>query len=163
MITSAFSITSVIRPRQVTTLPSSSFSCSRVGCLQISLLFYILTPFLGWKRLLLADTPRQAINALTLYAVWLVKKKNTGPWYDITKYFKGNSLSTSALTVTSFFTVAVCAGSLLLLVIAGICYVPLLIHIRGNLKVIDPCTPSRIAFSHTIDYCRNTAATRLTR
>ncbi|KIM46300.1 hypothetical protein M413DRAFT_441387 [Hebeloma cylindrosporum] len=96
--------------------------------------FFVFFVFKSWKRLLLADTPRQAINALTLYAVWLVKSKNPGPWYDITKYFKGNSLSTSALTVTSFFTVVVCAGSLLLLVVAGICYVPLLIHIRGNLK-----------------------------
>lgn len=88
----------------------------------------------GWKRLLLADSPRQAINALTLYAVWLVKKDNPGNWYDISKYFKGNSLSTSALTVTTFFTVAVCAGSLLFLAVAGICYIPLLLHIRGNLK-----------------------------
>ena len=45
MITSAFSITSVIQPRQVTTLPSSSFSCSRVGCLKINLLFIYLLLF----------------------------------------------------------------------------------------------------------------------
>lgn len=43
-------------------------------------------------------------------------------------------MSTSALTVTSFFTVAVFAGSLLLLIVAAICYIPLLLHIRGNLK-----------------------------
>ncbi|KAJ3511498.1 hypothetical protein NLJ89_g4060 [Agrocybe chaxingu] len=96
--------------------------------------FFVFFVFKSWKRLLLADTPRQTINALTLYAVWLVKKDNKGEWYDVTKYFKGNSLSTSALTITSFFTVAVCAGSLLLLFVAAICYVPLLLHIRGNLK-----------------------------
>jgi hypothetical protein len=90
---------------------------------------------LGWKRLVLADTPRQTINALTLYAVWLIKKNGPGPWYDISKYFKGSSLSTSALTVTTLFTVLVCAGSLLFLLVAAICYVPLLLHIRGNLKV----------------------------
>jgi hypothetical protein len=39
------------------------------------------------------------------------------------------------LTVTTFFTVVVFAGSLLLLLVAGICYVPLLCYIRGNLKV----------------------------
>lgn len=96
--------------------------------------FFVFFTFKSWKRLLLADGPRQSINALTLYAVWLVKSKDPAPWYDIPKYFRGNSLSTSALTVTSFFTVVVFAGSLLLLIVAGICYVPLLLHIRGNLK-----------------------------
>ncbi len=85
---------------------------------------------------MLADAPRQTINALTLYAIWLVKHKNPGAWYDLSKYFDGNSLSTSALTVTTFFTVTICAGSLLLLIVAGICYIPLLLHIRGNLKVL---------------------------
>ncbi|KAF8192477.1 hypothetical protein BJ912DRAFT_1094915 [Pholiota molesta] len=76
--------------------------------------FFVFFVFKSWKRLLLADAPRQTINALTLYA--------------------GNSLSTSALTVSSLFTVLVCAGSLLLLLVAGLCYIPLLLHIRGNLK-----------------------------
>lgn len=88
----------------------------------------------GWKRLLLADGPRQTINALTLYSIYLAKK-SAGPWYDIPKYFRGNSLSTSALTVTTFFTFVIFAGSALLLIVAGICYVPLLCYIRGNLKV----------------------------
>jgi len=96
--------------------------------------FFVFFTFKSWKRLLLADAPRQTINALTLYAVWLVKKDNPGAWWDIPKYFKGNSLSTSALTVTTFFTTVICAGSLLVLVLAGICYIPLLLHIRGNLK-----------------------------
>ncbi|KAF8812333.1 hypothetical protein BYT27DRAFT_7239845 [Phlegmacium glaucopus] len=95
--------------------------------------FFVFFVFKSWKRLVLADAPRQTINALTLYAIWLIKK-GPEPWYDISKYFKGNSLSTSALTVTTFFTVVVCAGSLLLLLVAAICYVPLLCHIRGNLK-----------------------------
>ena len=90
---------------------------------------------LGWKRLVLADTPRQTINALMLYALFLIKRDGPEPWYDITKYFKGLSLSTSALTVTTMFTVLVCAGSLLFLLIAAFCYIPLLFHIRGNLKV----------------------------
>ncbi|KIK06809.1 hypothetical protein K443DRAFT_674096 [Laccaria amethystina LaAM-08-1] len=96
--------------------------------------FFVFFVFKSWKRLLLADGPRQTINALTLYAVWLSRKDYPGPWYDVAKYFQGNSLSTSALTVTSFFTVVVFAGSLLLLTIAAICYIPLLCHIRGNLK-----------------------------
>jgi len=96
--------------------------------------FFVFFAFKSWKRLVLADTPRQTINALTLYAVWLIKKGGPQPWYDVSKYFKGNSLSTSALTVTTFFTVVVCAGSLLVLLVAGVCYIPLLCHIRGNLK-----------------------------
>lgn len=95
--------------------------------------FFVFFTFKSWKRLLLADGPRQTINALTLYAIYL-SHKDDGDWWDVQKYFEGNTISTSALTVTTFFTVTIFAGSLLLLIIAGICYVPLLMHIRGNLK-----------------------------
>ncbi|KAJ3741261.1 hypothetical protein DFH05DRAFT_1536996 [Lentinula detonsa] len=95
--------------------------------------FFVFFTFKSWKRVLLADGPRQTINGLTLYAIYLAHK-DEGSWYDVSKYFEGNSLSTSALTVTTFFTVVVFAGSLLLLIVAGICYIPLLAHIRGNLK-----------------------------
>lgn len=88
----------------------------------------------GWKRLLLADGPRQSINALTLYAFYL-SKQNKGDWYDISKYFAGNDLVTTALTISTAFTVLVFAGSLLLLIMAAFCYIPLLCHIQGNLKV----------------------------
>jgi len=95
--------------------------------------FFIFFTFKSWKRLLLADGPRQTINALTLYSIYLAKK-NDGPWYDAPKYFRGNSLSTSALTATTFFTFVIFVGSALLLIIAGICYIPLLCYIQGNLK-----------------------------
>jgi hypothetical protein len=95
--------------------------------------FFIFFTFKSWKRLLLSDGPRQTINALTLYSIYLAKKNN-GPWYDVPKYFAGNSLSTSALTVSTFFTFVIFAGSLLLLIIAGLCYIPLLCYIQGNLK-----------------------------
>jgi len=96
--------------------------------------FFVFFVFKSWKRVLLADGPRQTINALTLYAIYLARKGRPGEWYDVPKYFSGNTLSTSALTVTTFFTVVVFAGSLLLLIVAGIAYVPLLCYIRGNLK-----------------------------
>jgi hypothetical protein len=96
--------------------------------------FFVFFVFKSWKRVLLADGPRQTINALTLWAIYLVRKDEPGAWYDVRKYFVGNSLSTSALTLSTFFTVVVFAGSLLLLVVAGICYVPLLCYIQGNLK-----------------------------
>ncbi|KAG6918911.1 hypothetical protein DXG01_010566 [Tephrocybe rancida] len=99
--------------------------------------FFVFFAFKSWKRVLLADAPRQTINALTLYAIYLVKRDNPGNWYDIGKWFANNkSLSTSLLTVTTFLTVLVFAGSLLLLIAAGICYIPLLCRIQGNLKRI---------------------------
>lgn len=68
-----------------------------------------------------------------MYALYLVKR-DQGPWYDVAKYFSGNSLSTSALLVTTLFTLVVFVVSLLILIVAAICYVPLLFHIQGNLK-----------------------------
>ncbi|PIL37255.1 hypothetical protein GSI_00948 [Ganoderma sinense ZZ0214-1] len=94
--------------------------------------FFVFFTFKSWKRLLFADGPRQSINALTLYAFYL-SKQDKGAWYDISKYFDGD-LITSALTVSTTFTVLVFAISLLMLIIAGICYIPLLAHIQGNLK-----------------------------
>ncbi|KAL0582030.1 Potassium transporter [Marasmius crinis-equi] len=104
--------------------------------------FFVFFVFKSWKRLLLADGPRQTINALTLYAVYLSHEDDRDPvtnqlrpWYDVSKYFDDNkNFTTTALTITTFFTVTIFAGSLLLLIVAGICYVPLLMHIRGNLK-----------------------------
>ncbi|EGO01830.1 hypothetical protein SERLA73DRAFT_177366 [Serpula lacrymans var. lacrymans S7.3] len=95
--------------------------------------FFIFFTFKSWKRLLLSDGPRQTINALTLYSIYLAKRDD-GSWYDVSKYFAGNTLSTSALTVTTFFTFVIFAGSLLLLIVAGIFYIPLLCYIQGNLK-----------------------------
>lgn len=126
---------SATRPSSSTTLLSLSSSPSRVRPPRLSPLMFAADVSLGWSRLLLADGPRQTINGLTLYAVWLLRKENEGEWYEITKYFEGNSLSTTGLTLTALFTVLVFLGSLLLLVIAAICYIPLLCHIQGNLKV----------------------------
>ncbi|KZP12143.1 hypothetical protein FIBSPDRAFT_836693 [Athelia psychrophila] len=95
--------------------------------------FFIFFTFKSWKRLLLADGPRQTINALTLYSIYL-SKEDDGAWYDIPKYFRKNTISTSALTVTTFFTFVIFAASALLLIVAGIFYIPLLCYIQGNLK-----------------------------
>jgi len=94
--------------------------------------FFVFFVFKSWKRVLLADGPRQTINALTLYSLWLAKH-GKAQW-NIPQYFEGNSISTSLLTVTTFFTVVVFLGTLGLLLVAGICYIPLLCYIRGNLK-----------------------------
>lgn len=95
--------------------------------------FFVFFTFKGWKRIILAEGPRQAINALTLYAFYLARHDN-GPWYDFGKYFAGNTLITTALTISTGFTVLVFALSLIMLIVAGICYIPLLCYIQGNLK-----------------------------
>lgn len=84
--------------------------------------------------MILADGPRQTINALTLYAFYL-SKSDKGPWWQLSKYFQGNTFVTSGLIVSTAFTCLVFAGSLLTLIVAGVCYIPLLCHIQGNLKV----------------------------
>ncbi|PSR71783.1 hypothetical protein PHLCEN_2v12284 [Hermanssonia centrifuga] len=96
--------------------------------------FFVFFTFKSWKRLLLADGPRQTINALTLYAFYLSKSDDGQPWWQISKYFAGNDFVTTALTISTAFTCLIFAGSLLLLIAAGVCYIPLLCHIQGNLK-----------------------------
>lgn len=117
-------------PRRRTILRSSSSSHSKVGMLRIN-----NEPFswinVGWKRLLLADGPRQSINALNLYGFYLSKEKE-GSFFDLKKY--SDNFITSALIVATLFTVLVFVLSSILLITAGICYIPLLCYIRGNLK-----------------------------
>lgn len=97
--------------------------------------FFVFFTFKGWKRLLLADGPRQAINAITLYSFYLSKQDSkNNEWDDFSKYFKGRDLIANILMCVMLFTVIVFAASLLLLMVAGVCYVPLLCIIRGNLK-----------------------------
>ncbi|THH06698.1 hypothetical protein EW145_g3916 [Phellinidium pouzarii] len=94
--------------------------------------FFVFFTFKSWKRLLLADGPRQVINALTLYSFYLSQKDN-GPFFDLKKYTNG-SIVTGALIFSTLSTTLIFAGSALLLLAAGVCYIPLLCYIRGNLK-----------------------------
>ncbi|KAJ1308819.1 hypothetical protein OPQ81_004507 [Rhizoctonia solani] len=92
--------------------------------------FFIFFTFKGWKRLLLADGPRQSINALILYSFWSASDQS----WDPETYINSKDWLTSALFLTMLFTVLVFAGSVLLLITAAVCYVPLLCYIQGNLK-----------------------------
>ncbi|GAA5873073.1 hypothetical protein JCM1840_007315 [Sporobolomyces johnsonii] len=91
--------------------------------------FFIFFTFKGWKRLLLADAPRQVINAITLYSFGKSENFTT----NLSVYFSGGILKDGVI-VTMVFTVIVWIGSALLLLIAAIMYVPLLCYIQGNLK-----------------------------
>jgi hypothetical protein len=83
----------------------------------------------GWKRLLLADAPRQVINALTLYSFGKSENWTT----DFSVYWTG-SLQKKGVLVTMLFTVIVWVISAALLLVAAFMYIPLLCYIQGNLK-----------------------------
>ena len=121
---------------------------------------FISFPVTGWKRVLLADGARQVINALTLYSFYISHKDKPGNWYDLNKYTGGNFVTTALLCSTAF-TVIVFAGSALLLFVAGIFYIPLLCHIRGNLKVSYPLGDFRLSFLIHMSKFRNIVATKL--
>ncbi|KDN43898.1 hypothetical protein K437DRAFT_257288 [Tilletiaria anomala UBC 951] len=91
--------------------------------------FFIFFTFKGWKRLLVADGPRQTINALTLFNFAKCKGFST----EFSDYYEGSWL-TAALLITMLFTVLVFAASMILLLIAGLMYLPMLCYIKGNLK-----------------------------
>ncbi len=116
------------------TLPSSSSSLSKVNTSTPGYLCILFDPRPDWKRLLLADGPRQTINALTLYSFIISKSHEAGQWWYLPKYFSRDDMVTNGLLVSIIFTVTVFLGSLLLLIIAAILYIPLLCYIQGNLK-----------------------------
>lgn len=93
------------------------------------LAFFIFFTFKGWKRLLVADGPRQVINALTLYALAEASNFST----NIEDYYEGN-VFTLIMLITMLFTVLVFAGSAILLIVAAVLYLPLVCYIQGNLK-----------------------------
>jgi len=95
--------------------------------------FFVFFTFKGWKRIIFAEGPRQSINALTLYALYL-SREGKGAWWDVEKYFSGSNYITIALTISTAFTTFIFALSLVMLLAAGVCYIPLLCYIQGNLK-----------------------------
>ncbi|KAH9813398.1 hypothetical protein DFH28DRAFT_1060679 [Melampsora americana] len=91
--------------------------------------FFVFFTFKGWKRLLLADAPRQVINGLTLYSF----ARSVGFTTDIHKWYD-DSFAKASVLVSMIFTVTIWVGSFILLLIAAFMYVPLLCYIQGNLK-----------------------------
>lgn len=91
--------------------------------------FFVFFTFKGWKRLVVADGPRQVINAFTLYAF----ADRVGFSSNLSDYYEGNYF-TAIMLLAMMFTVLVFAASFLMLTIAAIMYIPLIIYIKGNLK-----------------------------
>jgi hypothetical protein len=91
---------------------------------------FFLTFFLGWKRILFAEAPRQFINAITLYS--LTKTNITKDWMNLSAY--GHNTIERLTMALMAFTLLSFVFSATKLAIAFILYIPLLFHIRGNLK-----------------------------
>ncbi|EIW71060.1 hypothetical protein TREMEDRAFT_42550 [Tremella mesenterica DSM 1558] len=92
--------------------------------------FWIFFTFKGWKRLILADGPRQSINALLLYSFASANNFETD---NIPAYWD-DSVVTAMLLWSMILTVLIFLGSLVLLIAAAVLYIPLLCYIQGNLK-----------------------------
>jgi hypothetical protein len=86
---------------------------------------------IGWKRLILAEGPRQVLNAITLYSV----AKDQDFSFDVHRYQQHYSTVQGVVMSFMLLTVAIWALSFIRLLVAAILYWPLLCcHIRGNLK-----------------------------
>ncbi|RHZ83515.1 hypothetical protein Glove_91g38 [Diversispora epigaea] len=92
--------------------------------------FFVFFTFKGWKRLVFAEAPRQVINAITLVSIIQSNKKKQ--YLNINSY--GENLVQQLAMGTMVFTLVIFVASFTMLVIAFFMYIPLLCHIRGNLK-----------------------------
>ncbi|KAG1474518.1 hypothetical protein G6F56_000318 [Rhizopus delemar] len=96
--------------------------------------YFVFYNLKGWKRLLLAEAPRQVINIVTLQALvpeWL--KFHQGR-FTLHNEALGADLIQQILTVTMAFSVVIFTFSFALVCAAAVLYVFLIFHIRGNLK-----------------------------
>ncbi|KAF9900003.1 hypothetical protein BX616_002744 [Lobosporangium transversale] len=100
--------------------------------------FFCFFTFRNWKRLILADAPRQVINATILYQTFRdhelsFQKGGIFDWNAVVG--SDERLIFKKLTLGAMiFTVFMFAMSLLMLISAVILYIPLVSHIQGNLK-----------------------------
>ncbi|CAG8496168.1 8795_t:CDS:2 [Paraglomus occultum] len=90
--------------------------------------FFVFFAFKGWKRLVFAEAPRQAINAFTLYSILQSKK------FSLNYNAYGDNLVQRAAMILMAFPLLIFVAEATRLVIAFLLYIPLLCHIRGNLK-----------------------------
>ncbi|KAL9559231.1 hypothetical protein MBANPS3_000498 [Mucor bainieri] len=98
-----------------------------------SIAFFVFFTLKGWKKLLLAEAPRQVINVVTLKTIipaWI--QINNG--LKISNDGLGRNTVQRIMTGTMIFSTAVFAVSFILLCAAAIIYIPVLCHIQGNLK-----------------------------
>lgn len=103
-----------------------------------NMIYFVFFTFKGWKRLLVAEGPRQVINALTLKATIddYLKGKDHSIGNFFTTYFTDpqRNLLTNLVLISMAFTVIIFAISAIQLAIAFVLYIPLVCYIQGNLK-----------------------------
>ncbi|KAK5821314.1 hypothetical protein F5H01DRAFT_275722 [Linnemannia elongata] len=93
--------------------------------------FFVFFTFRNWKRLLLADAPRQLINMTMLYQAFKDHLDNTFfQWGD----YIGHELLKQIALGAMMFTVTVFIFNMLSFIAAVCMYIPLVSHIQGNLK-----------------------------
>ncbi|KAG2175598.1 hypothetical protein INT43_001245 [Umbelopsis isabellina] len=97
--------------------------------------FFVFFTLKGWKRLLFAEGPRQVVAIITveniLYSAWT---KNGYFQFNTNWEEYGSSTTTRMQLILMTFTSLLWAFSMIMMFIAAIIYVPLLCHIKGNLK-----------------------------
>jgi len=93
--------------------------------------FFIFFRLKTWKTLIIAEGPRQVINAVTLWAMLYEK-------YDLdveaALFETQSSMSKQMAFILMTFTLGIFVIYFTMLVLAFLLYIPLLISIRGNLK-----------------------------
>ncbi|KAI9592295.1 hypothetical protein BDF19DRAFT_388499 [Syncephalis fuscata] len=94
--------------------------------------YFVYFTLKGWKRMLLADAPRQVLNAINIWATatkgghgidWAVFRPTSPQDVRLRTSFFTSTFSFALWCITAVFTVIAC-----------FLYVPLLCNIRGNLK-----------------------------
>ncbi|TPX52349.1 hypothetical protein SeMB42_g01481 [Synchytrium endobioticum] len=106
-----------------------------------ALAFFVFFSLKGWKRLLLAEFPRQLINGLNLYDILVANVPANHSVNPLASFFqvvssiiaRPDKVEVAGLLLTTF-SVSVWIISFTSLVIAGIIYLPLACVIQGNLK-----------------------------
>ncbi|KAG0339107.1 hypothetical protein BG004_006951 [Podila humilis] len=100
--------------------------------------FFCFFTFRGWKRLIFADGPRQVINGIILITVFSENQKQTANHekrLDLEFWnFTAFNIMTRITMGLMMFTLTLWVLSVLYMIAAVILYVPLVIHIQGNLK-----------------------------
>ncbi|CEP19849.1 hypothetical protein [Parasitella parasitica] len=98
-----------------------------------SIAFFVFFTLKGWKKLLLAEAPRQVINVVTLKTI-IPKWIQINDGLIISNDGLGKNTVQRIMTGTMIFSTAIFAISFFLLCAAAVIYIPVLCHIQGNLK-----------------------------
>ncbi|OBZ90201.1 hypothetical protein A0J61_01745 [Choanephora cucurbitarum] len=98
-----------------------------------SIAFFVFFTLKSWKKILLAEAPRHVINIVTLITIiprWI--RINNG--VEVSNDELGKTYIQRVMTCTMIFSTVIFTISFLTFCAAVIVYIPVLCHIRGNLK-----------------------------